>query len=145
MGKTNWMRVLLGGLVAGIVINVLSVISVELFFKKMVERESAVPNPALRETPELIIFFIVFYLIIGILAVWLYSAIRPRYGAGIKSALLAGIAFWVLNQLMPVLGYGYIGLLSSPKNVLVIQSIRYLVMLVAGTLAGAWVYKEQSQ
>lgn len=144
MGKTNWKRVLLGGLVAGIVINVLSVISVELFFKKMVERESAVPNPALRETPELIIFFIVFYLIIGILAVWLYSAIRPRYGAGIKSALLAGIAFWVLNQLMPVLGYGYIGLLSSPSNVLVIQSIRYLVMLVAGTLAGAWVYKEQS-
>jgi hypothetical protein len=144
MGKTNWKRVLLGGLVAGIVVNVLSVISVKLFFKKMVERESAVPNPALGEPPELIIFFIVFYLIIGILAVWLYSAIRPRYGAGVKSALFAGIAFWVLNELMPILGYGAFGLLSAPKNVLVIDSVRYLVMLVAGTLAGAWVYKEQS-
>ena len=142
MGKTNWKRVLLGGLVAGIVINVLSVISVELFFKKMVE--SAAPNPAMRETPALIVFYLVFYLIIGILAVWLYSAIRPRYGAGVKSALLAGIAFWILNGLMPVLGYGAFGLLSAPRNVLVIDSVRYLVMLVVGTLAGAWVYKEQS-
>jgi hypothetical protein len=45
---------------------------------------------------------------------------------------------------MPILGYGAFGLLSAPKNVLVIDSVRYLVMLVAGTLAGAWVYKEQS-
>ena len=42
MGKTNWKRVLLGGLVAGIVINVLSVISVELFFKKMVEKQGQI-------------------------------------------------------------------------------------------------------
>jgi hypothetical protein len=40
----------------------------------------------------------------GILMVWLYVAIRPRYGAGPKTAALAGLAAWAIGTLLPNAG-----------------------------------------
>ena len=34
--------------------------------------------------------FVIWGLFVGIFPVWLYAAIRPRYGAGLKTALGAG-------------------------------------------------------
>ncbi|HSE60477.1 MAG TPA: hypothetical protein VLA99_17380 [Nitrospiraceae bacterium] len=31
-------------------------------------------------------------------ALWLYAAIRPRFGAGPKTALYAGLGVWVLGS-----------------------------------------------
>jgi hypothetical protein len=48
-------------------------------------------------------WFIVFALgvgfLLGIYAMWLYAAIRPRYGPGPKSAVIAGLAVWFLIAL----------------------------------------------
>jgi hypothetical protein len=79
----------------------------------------------------------------GILAVWLYSAIRPRYGAGAKTAVIAGLAVWIFGELPFSLTMASFGLF--PTNLIVIDGLTYVVKLVAATLAGAWVYKEQSQ
>jgi|WetSurSiteA1Bulk_404760.scaffolds.fasta_scaffold95718_2 hypothetical protein len=143
MAKTNWMRVFLGGLLAGVVLNAFNFATLAVYFKKLFDPALAAINPDFQPTAGLIAFWIVFYLILGILAVWLYSAIRPRYGAGVKTALLSGIAFWILNGLLPDLGYGSMGILPLPAKLLAIDSLRYLVMLVAATLAGAWIYKEK--
>jgi hypothetical protein len=44
--------------------------------------------------------FTVWGFLVGIFAVWLYAGIRPRYGAGPKTALCAGAAVWGLGYLL---------------------------------------------
>ncbi len=143
MGKTNWKRALLGGLVAGITINVIASIALAVYLRKLWNPALAALNPAFQETTGFKVFWIIHYLLIGILAVWLYSAIRPRFGAGPKTAVVAGLAMWILNGLSFSASMAAFGLLAS--NLLVTDSLIYLVALVVATLAGAWIYKEQSQ
>lgn len=88
-------------------------------------------------------FWIVLNFISGILAVWLYSAIRPRYGAGAKTALITGIIFWIIGPLSldTILGAA---MQLFPGATLVADALTMLAVCVVGTLLGAWVYKEQS-
>jgi len=116
MGKTNWTRVFLGGLLAGVVLNILYFVFLLMF----------------NEANGLWIYLIVYYFITGILAVWLYSAIRPRYGAGPKTAVIAGLTVGALFGLTFLIFW-----------ISVIDVVAGLVMYVVATLAGAWVYKEQ--
>ena len=99
-------------------------------------------NPDFEDTTGLQLIYLVFHLVAAILAVWLYSAIRPRLGAGPKTALIAGLFVWFFYGLCFGLNAGAMGLI--PTNVLVADSLTTLVQYVVATLAGAWVYKEQS-
>jgi hypothetical protein len=143
MGKTNWKRVFLGGLVAGIVINILAFIATFSYLKELwFPALTALAHPV----SNLIafgIFWIAFYLITGILAIWLYSAIRPRYGEGAKTGVIAGLAVWVLNKVSFAAATSSLGMGLFPADVLVIDAFTHLVMFVVAALAGAWVYKEQ--
>ena len=38
--------------------------------------------------------FVFFAFLLGIVTVWLYAAIRPRFGAGAKTAVIAGLFVW---------------------------------------------------
>ncbi len=144
MGKTNWMRVFLGGLLAGVVIIVLGFATWVMYLQKLWNPAmEALGHPIPALTVGDYVFAIIRSIVMGILAVWLYTAIRPRYGAGAKTAVIAGLGFWVLSGLIPAISYGSMGLF--PANVLVIDTLTYLVMLVVATLVGAWIYKEQSQ
>ena len=143
MGKTNWTRVFLGGLLAGVVLNILVFATIAIYLREIWKPAVEALNPAFEETIGFWIFWIVFYFVLGILAVWLYSAIRPRYGAGAKTAVIAGLACWVLW------GLSYVAISASfglfPASLLVTDALTTLVMTVVATLVGAWVYKEQSQ
>ena len=135
MGKTNWKRVFLGGVLAGVVIFVLGNAAWIIYLG----RPWGSATEALGHSyPSRAI---VFQLVVGILAVWLYSAIRPRYGAGPKTAVIAGVAFWAMSALFANISLGYGKLL--PVSLLVIESLTSLFLYVAATLAGAWIYKEQ--
>jgi len=84
---------------------------------------------------------IVWGFVAGILAVWLYAAIRPRYGPGPKTALGAGVAFWLLNGLLPTADEALFE--SFPVlRALTIDTVTWLVVIVVATLVGAWIYKE---
>src|SRR5712692_1656927 len=100
MGKINWTRVILGGLVAGLIINLFEFVLNAL----LLEKDWANTMTALGKPGELpgtaIMLFNVRGFLIGITAVWLYAAIRPRYGAGVKTALCAGSAVWVIGILL---------------------------------------------
>jgi hypothetical protein len=77
---------------------------------------------------------------LGIAAVWLYAAIRPRYGAGPKTALCAGAAVWFLSYV-----YGSVGMVVMgmyPAGMLTIGLTWGLVELLVATVAGAYFYKE---
>jgi hypothetical protein len=143
MGKTNWNRVFLGGLLAGLVSIVIGFATWAIYLGNLWTPALEGLGHPLQESGGVYVLAVVMSFVGGILAVWLYSAIRPRYGAGAKTAVIAGFAVWLFGGLLPAISYGSMGLF--PGNVLVIDSLTYLVVLIVSTLAGAWVYREQAQ
>jgi hypothetical protein len=71
--------------------------------------------------------------------VWLYAAIRPRYGMGPKTAAMGAFAFWLVNVGFQLAQNG-MGLF--PTNLIVMSTIASLVGMVLAAQAGAWQYKE---
>lgn len=142
MGQINVKRVITGGLAAGLVMNageaalhggVLGQDAAAQF------KAFGVPDsPAGWQLPALIAMTFV----LGIASVWLYAAIRPRYGPGAKTALVAGLAVWVIAHLWSgvYLGAGFTGLISA--RLAFIPIAWGLVEAPLGTLVGAWIYKE---
>jgi uncharacterized membrane protein len=83
-------------------------------------------------------------LIYGIFMVWLYAAIRPRYGAGLKTAVCAGLAVWAAGDLLPNAGFMWAAGLF-PTNLTVMTTAAGIIELVVAALAGAALYKEGTQ
>lgn len=138
MGKINWGRVFLGGLLAGLIINVFEigwsgVVLASQWRAAMMALNHPLPAPA-------IWIFALEALGMGIAAVWLYAAIRPRSGAGPKTAVVAGLGYWVMGYALPAVGIGQTGLF--PVRLLAVTHLGGLVEIIAATLAGAALYKE---
>ena len=142
MTSINWARVVLGGLLAGLVMNVseaalhggmLGADSLELF------RSRDIPTTP---QPLLIISLIVMTFVLGIASVWLYAAMRPRFGPGAATAVCAGLAVWVIAHLWSgiYLWAGFAGLI--PSKLALLPVAWGLVEAPLGTVAGAWLYKE---
>jgi hypothetical protein len=131
----------LGGLLAGVVINI-----VEFITNGVVLRDSwgaamqALGKPAELPTGAIVVFNIWGFLL-GIAAVWLYAAIRPRYGSGPNTAIRAGLAAWAFAVFLSNLGNYPLGLF--PTRLLVIATVVSLIELPLATVVGAWVYKEE--
>ena len=86
--------------------------------------------------------FVVWGFLVGIFALWLYAAIRPRYGAGPKTAICAGAAVWGLGYLLA--SVTPIALNLFPARIMAIGLAVGLVEVLVGTLAGASLYREQT-
>jgi hypothetical protein len=89
------------------------------------------------------VLMVVLIFVMGILAIWLYAAIRPRYGAGPGTAALAGVAAGVFMAVLPDIGWG-LTLRLIPARVWVEDAVIGLVAVVIATVLGAWVYKEET-
>jgi len=143
MSKMNIARVLIGGCLAGIVMN----IGEAALHGAVLGREAEAlykgcnvpaPNPA-STLPMLVSMTF----IVGIVSVWLYAAISPRFGLGAKTAVLAGLVVWVLAHVWSgvYLGAGYSGLVTP--GLAWIPVGWGLVEAVLGTLVGSLAYKER--
>ena len=141
MAHTNRGRVILGGLLAGVVINVVEFITNGVVLREAWGRAmQALGKPA--ELPMgAIVIFNIWGFLLGIATVWLYAAIRPRYGAGPKTAIRAGVVTWAVAVFLANLGNYPLGLF--PTRLLVISSVVALVEIVVATLVGAWLYREE--
>jgi hypothetical protein len=76
----------------------------------------------------------------GIVVVWLYAAIRPRFGPGPKTAVIAGLVVGLLTHVTISLAFATLDL--APDNLMAISAVWGMVASVAGALVGAWIYKE---
>jgi hypothetical protein len=141
MGKINCARVLIGGLVSGVVINVLSFAAWGLFVRRGLSAALEALGHPLKETVGTTVLWVVLGFLLGILFIWLYAAIRPRYGAGPGTAALAGLAAGVL-LVIPNIAWGSM-LRAIPARVWAIDAADTLVIAIVATLLGAWVYKEE--
>jgi len=139
MGNINLGRVIAGGLLAGLVINISeTILNVVVVAADMEAALKARNLPPVGMSP--IIGFVVFAFLLGIATIWLYAAMRPRLGAGVKTAVIAGVVVWLLAYAYS--GFGMLFMGFFPTGLMVFTLVWGLVEVVAGAVAGAWVYKE---
>jgi hypothetical protein len=100
MAKINTGRVVLGGIVAGVIINIVEgVMNGVILQSQWSEAAKAIGRPAAVSIKQMVAFN-VWGFAAGIVAVWLYAAMRPRFGAGARTAMTAGAAVWLLAYAM---------------------------------------------
>jgi hypothetical protein len=136
--KINMKRVLIGGLVAGLIIIASAVVMVPVVGKEM-ELALAACNLPPMGTGAMAYFGIV-SLVLGIVLVWLYAAILPRMGHGIKTALIASAVVWFLAYFLAnvsMVAYGFM-----PTKLTAIGTIWGLVELLVGGVVGTRLYKD---
>ena len=92
-------------------------------------------------TPNMWIGFNLLGIVTGIALIWIYAAIRPRLGAGVKTAVYAGVVVWILGTLVPNVSFMLVAGLFA-KHLALFTTVGGLVELVAGAIAGAALYKE---
>jgi hypothetical protein len=141
MAHSNRGRVILGGLLAGVVINIVEFITNGVILREAWGQAMQALGKPTQLSAGAIVIFNIWGFLLGIAAVWLYAAIRPRYGAGPKTAIRAGLVAWAIAVFLANLGNYPLGIF--PTSLLVISSIVALVEIVIATLAGAWLYKEE--
>ena len=142
MGKINWIRVFLGGLIAGAVGNVFQFVAWMPLVGRSLRTTLQTYGYAMQETVSITVFKAVWIFVMGIVAVWFYAAIRPRYGAGPGTAVLAGVIAGFLMGVFPDIAWGLV-LRLIPAKVWLADAIFSMVAMVIVTVLGAWVYKEQ--
>jgi len=139
MEKINIKMVLLGGLIAGLVLNI-----GEFVLNGLVIGDAWMEWAKSMNLPEMggnvIIFYVIWSFLVGIALVWLHAAIRPSFGANIRTAVIAGLFIWVT---MWVLGFGSMLIQGVFPNDLIITSIVWgLFEVPLASVAGAYLYKE---
>lgn len=139
MAKINLGRVISGGLLAGLIINISEyILNVPIFGAEMEVAMKAHGLPVIGN--QAVAVFLVMGFVLGIATVWLYAAIRPRFGASARTAACAGLTVWSLAYLYPGIGYGMLQLF--PMKLMVVGVLWGLVEMVIAAVAGAWLYKE---
>jgi len=111
----NTQKVLIGGIAAGVVMNVIDFVSNTYILGARMKAESDAFKPGISDqmmSGSAIASYIVMDFVLGILLVWTYAAIRPRFGPGIKTAFYAALLFWVLVAIS-MSGYLHMGMMSA--------------------------------
>ena len=140
MAHTNRGRVILGGLLAGVVINIFEFITNGVVLNSAwAQLMQSLGKPPVAVSS--IVVFNVWGFLLGIASVWLYAAIRPRYGVGPATAIRAGVAAWVMSAFLATVVNYAMGVV--PVRLLVITTLVELVEVPLATVVGAWIYKEE--
>ena len=142
MAQINTGKVVLGGLLAGLIINISEFVAHMWVFAGSFEEMIA----DLGVEPVVgggIAIYLAFGFVIGLVAVWLYAAMRPRFGPGARTAMMAGGAVWVLARLWPMTDFTVF--LSLPTGLFVGGLVWTLVETLAAAVAGAWLYQEDGE
>ena len=141
MSGINTGKVVTGGILAAVVFFAVDFVTFGFALKTEFEANSTRLglDPAAMNTPAAMVMWVVQEIAFGLLVVWTYAAIRPRFGPGPKTAIYAGLLFYVATFLM---------MLSMAQGGIMPMSLFWkaagfsLISIVAGSIAGAWAYKE---
>jgi len=141
MPGINVGRVIGGGLLAGVVINVVDGLTnggilnsrwAEQTKRLGIDMSGATQSQSLAG-------WMTFGLLCGLVLVWLYASIRPRYGPGPRTAVIAALTVWFITRLA-FSAWWFSGLYSF--GLVAASAVGGLVAAVVGGLAGCALYKE---
>ena len=139
MSRINLGRVAIGGLLAGLIINFGEfILNGVLLFEQMNAAMAALNKPPVDRQHDHVVRAVL--LRPGVHAVWTYAAIRPRFGAGVKTAICASTLVWGLAYLYPNLFMIIIDFF--PRDMMVMVTVWGLIEIIVAGIAGAWAYTE---
>lgn len=141
MMPINWPRVFLGAVVWWVSYNLLTGAAWFAFLHR-VGLPSFHPLLGASQPPSAgqVVSLLLLTLVMGILAMWFYAAIRPRYAARPVTLAYVGIALWLFWSLLP--NWPNAAILSLPLGSLLAELVSKLLILVVATAAGASLYRE---
>lgn len=137
-------KVVVGGLVAGLVANVVGFVGFGMLLAPRMEAEAAAVAPALQGRGmegTAIATQLVATFILGFLLVWLYAAMRARFGPGPRTAVYAALVVWLCGFLFH-LDWLLVGMMTPATYAM--ASLAALVQVVAAAMAGSMLYKESA-
>ena len=140
MGRIQAGRVVLGGIVAGLLVNISETVLNTVVLKKPWDDAMRALGKPMVMTPGAMTVWVLWGFAYGILCVWLYAAIRPRFGPGAGTAVKAGFVAWLLAGLLPTVAMANMGI--APAGLLTTSALWTLVETIVVTIVGAWLYRE---
>lgn len=140
----NWPSLIKGAVIWAIAYAIVGGLAMALFlaeeFVRELERLGRPLDLSSGSVAFLGAFGLVFSIGMGLISIWLYAAIRPRYGPGPKTAVTAAFIVWLLALVAPVGHLAAFGVVSV--RFAAVDLPTELVAVVVATLAGAWAYRE---
>lgn len=140
----NTQKIVVGGLAAGLIMNVVGFLVNGMLLGKRMEAEMLAVAPTLQGKgmgPGAMTGRVLTQFAVGILLVWLYAAIRPRFGPGMKTATYAALVVWLCGFLF-YLDWLYVEMMTAPTYAIV--SIVMLVTLLIAAWVGGRLYSEDA-
>jgi hypothetical protein len=141
MAQMNKVRIIAGGLAAGVVMNVIDFLANGLWLGSRWQAQAELIRPGMAQQAERMSTagWVTVDLLAGIIVVWLYAAIRPRFGPGPRTALCAGFVLWLITRLI-FASYVFNGFYTW--RLIAASSAGSLVAALLGALLGGMLYKE---
>ncbi|MGD2216199.1 MAG: hypothetical protein PVJ64_05560 [Gemmatimonadales bacterium] len=135
MGGINLARVLIGGLLAGVIYNISGfgagqVVDLAHTFARFgwePSTGSTIQHAAVRFG-------------FGLISVFTYAAIRPRFGPGLKTAIIAACILWIAAAAPLVFVLTELFVFSGSQAVILL--VWTLVEACVATSVGGWLYQE---
>lgn len=140
----NTGRVIGGGLLAGAIMNFVDFLVNGVWLKQRWLDEAAnlnarIGDPANATTS--MIGWITTDFLFGILIVWAYSAMRPRFGPGAATAMKASLLVWGVSHIAYA---SFVFLNMYSLGLVGLVTVGGLVAALAGGYAGCALYKEDA-
>lgn len=144
MAKINWGRLILGSLVAAVIMFVTDGFIHETIAKTDWRAVYAGLRAVEPEPHGLsMVYFAVFELGRAFTAMMFYVTLRAFFGAGPKTAVLAGIIGWIAFSLTGPVQFIPLGFFSNALWLKV--GVMHLITSIIATIAGAALYKDASK
>jgi hypothetical protein len=141
MASINTGKVIVGGLVAGVVANAIDFVTNTYVlapdWAAFAQGHNLDPNAM--NSPAVAATWITVDFLFGWLMVWTYAAVRPRLGPGVSTALIVGLVIYLAPTLV-LFGFTQMGLMTM--TMFVKGSCGAIVATLAAAVAGAAVYTE---
>ena len=139
----NTQKVVVGGIVGGIVFAALDFLVNGVLMADQNAAALNALNPALAENVQggsVVAAFVALDFLFAILLVWTYAAMRPRFGPGPKTAMVAAVQVWLV-ALFLYAGMTFMGMWTW--NYFFKGSVVFLAIMLIVSYVGAMLYKEE--
>ena len=134
----NAKRIIMGGTFAGVL-----VAGGETLLSMLLVARDATGSFAEIDNATPVGIFLLRSFSLGVCCVLMYALIRPRMGAGAKTAMVSGLLAFLLGVLFPTFGDAMNG--GFPPALMLISIIWTAIELPLAAVAGAYIYQEDPE
>lgn len=142
--KINTGKVVVGGVIAGIVMLVIDFLSQKFWLGPQATAQFDAYKPGSSEammSGSAMIVYPIIEILLGITLIWVYAAIRPRFGPGPRTAVCAVLPIWIASSASY---YGYLSMGMMTAGLWWTFSLVGLLTMIVATMAGAKFYSEDT-